>query len=107
MTATARPSADVYQHLEHIGRRGVANGLQPLIAFICRWLMMPRRVPHGFAGIIPPSTFIRFDSGQYLLIARHGYLLLFHCHGTAADTRLWQNTTLPGLHVGANSPWFA
>jgi hypothetical protein len=82
-----------------IGRRGVANGLPPLIAFICGWLLIASQVPHGLAAAINPATFIRWDSHLYLSIARHGYLLLFHCHR-------WHHTARPGLHVCGNATWF-
>jgi hypothetical protein len=94
----------VQKYLEHIGRRGAANGLPPLIAFICGWLLIASRVPYGHMAVVNPGSFIRFDSNQYLFIASHGYQMAFHC-------QIWHNawhvTTLPGLHLCQNTTWFA
>ena len=78
----------------------MADGLPPFIAFVCGWLLVASRVPHGFGAAFQPATFTHWDSGQYLSIARHGYRMRMHCHRG-------RHTRLPGVHVCANVTWFA
>lgn len=66
---------------------------------MCGWLLIASQVPHG-AAVFDPITFIRWDAGQYLGIASHGYHLSFHClHG--------HPTRLPTPHMCTNTTWFA
>jgi len=77
----------------------MVNGLPPLIAFICGWLLIASQLPHGIS-VFDPATFTRWDASQYLGIASHGYQLFFHC-------LQGRPTTLPGLHICTNTTWFA
>jgi hypothetical protein len=81
-----------------IGRRAVADGLPPLIAFICGLLLVASHVPHGWAGILNPNSFGRWDSAWYQSIARHGYRMRLHCHD-------WHHTRRPGM-LCASVTWF-
>jgi hypothetical protein len=87
------------QRLRPVGRPGVANGIPPLIAFICGWLLIASQVPHGLAGVINPNSFARWDSAWYQRIALHGYRMRFHCHA-------WHHTLRPGVHLCASVTWF-
>src|SRR5215469_2902619 len=99
VSATVAPPAVLQQRLGRIGRRGIANGLPPLIAFICGWLLIASQVPHGLAGVVNPNSFARWDSAWYQRIASHGYRLRFHCHD-------WHHTVRPGVHLCASVTWF-
>jgi hypothetical protein len=99
VSATVAPLAVLHQRLGRPGRRVVANGLPPLIAFICGWLLIASQVPHGLPAAINPATFSRWDSAWYLNIASRGYRMRFHCHD-------WHHTVRPGLHVCASVTWF-
>jgi hypothetical protein len=99
VSATVAPLAVWHQRLGHTGRRSVANGLPPLIAFICGWLLIASQVPHGLAGVIKPATFSRWDSAWYQRIALHGYRLRLHCHH-------WHHTARPGVHLCTSATWF-
>jgi hypothetical protein len=93
------PLAVLRQRLERVGRRGVANGLPPLVAFVCGWLLIASQVPHGLAAAISPATFGRWDSGLYLSIAKHGYRMRLHCYH-------WHHTARAGVHVCGSVTWF-
>src|SRR5258708_8514952 len=92
VSATVAPLAVWQQRLGRTGRRGVANGLPPLIALICGWVLIASQVPHGLAGVINPNTFSRWDSAWYQRIAGHGYRLRLHCHH-------WHHTARAGVHL--------
>jgi hypothetical protein len=99
VSATVAPPGVLHQRLERIGQRGLANGLPPLIAFICGWLLIASQAPHGLAEAFNPTTFSRWDSAWYLSIARHGYRMRLQCHD-------WHHTARPGIHVCASVTWF-
>jgi len=99
VSATVPPLAAFQQRLGRIGRRGLADGLPPLIAFICGWLLIASQVPHGLSAVLNPATFSRWDSAWYLSIARHGYRMRLHCHD-------WHHTARAGMHVCASVTWF-
>jgi hypothetical protein len=98
VTAGRRPAAEPHHHIEHFAGNLAANGLPPLIAFICGVLLIASREPHGFASVVDPATFARWDARQYLAIASHGYFVRSHCingHYTA------------GPHTCSDLGWFA
>jgi hypothetical protein len=99
VSAAVAPRAVWQERLGRIGRRWLATGLPPLIAFICGWLLIASQVPHGLAAVLNPASFSRWDSAWYLSIASHGYRMRLHCHQ-------WHHTARPGVHVCASVTWF-
>lgn len=98
MTARTRPAVEAGQHIEHYAGNRALNGLPPLVAFICGLLLIASREPHGFASVVDPATFTRWDSGQYIAIAGHGYFIRPHCiNGHYAA----------GPHACGDLAWFA
>lgn len=98
MTAGTRPAAEVGQRIGRYAGNRVLNGLPPLIAFICGLLLIASQEPHGFASVVNPATFARWDADQYIKIASHGYFIRPHCvngHFTA------------GPHACSDLSWFA
>lgn len=98
MTAVTRPAAETRQRAGHFAGSWVPNVLPPLIAFISGLLMMASREPHGFASVFNPDIFARWDAGQYIAIAGHGYFSRPHCidgHYTS------------GPHACSDLDWFA
>lgn len=86
------------QRREHVAAKVLANGIPPLIALACGLLLIASRAPHGFASVLNPATFDRWDAGHYLAIARQGYFMRLHCvHG--------HYTPLPG-HTCGDVTWF-
>jgi hypothetical protein len=98
VTAGTRPAAEARQHIEHFAGKRAPNGLPPLIAFICGLLLIASQEPHGFASVVNPATFARWDAGQYIAIASHGYFMRPHCING-------HNAT--GPHACSDLGWFA
>ena len=59
-------------------RAGGALG-PPLLALVAAWAMIVSRSPYSGRRLFNPSSFARWDSGQYLKIADHGYTAFWHC----------------------------
>lgn len=66
------------------------------------WLLPASRAPGGWSAAFNPTSWARYDSGQYARIARHGYLMSTRC--TAAS---FPKTALPGRRLCGNVTWFA
>ena len=68
----------------------------PLLALIAGWSLLASRAPKGWLSAFDPATFNRWDAGQYLKIAQHGYRASTHC-SIAPTVHLCGNITwLPG-----------
>jgi hypothetical protein len=100
MTATWQMPPDVRQRFERAAKRGVVDGLPPLVALVAGWLLVASRIPAGFGSPVNPYTFARRDSFQYLSIARFGYVMHFNCHRAP-------HGALAHVHVCGNVTWFA
>jgi hypothetical protein len=100
MTVTRQLSPEARQRVQHIAKRGVTDGLPPLVALIAGWLLVAIRVPAGFGSPVNPYTFTRRDSFQYVRIAAHGYLMRFDCHRAP-------HGALAHVHVCGDVTWFA
>ncbi len=73
MTTATRPAAPRHRRTELAAGNILANAAAPLIAFICGLLLIASREPHGWASVVNPAPFDRWDAGWYLRIASHGY----------------------------------
>jgi hypothetical protein len=66
----------------------------PLLALLAGWSLLASRAPKGWASALNPKTFNRWDAGQYLSIAKHGYRASTHCNIS------------PTVHLCGNVTWF-
>jgi hypothetical protein len=66
----------------------------PFVALLAGWSLIASRAPKGWTSMFNPATFNRWDAGQYLRIAKHGYRDSTHCNIS------------PSVHLCGNITWF-
>jgi hypothetical protein len=66
----------------------------PFVALVAGLSLIASRAPKGWTSIFDPATFNRWDAGQYLKIAHHGYRASTHCNIS------------PAVHLCGNITWF-
>jgi hypothetical protein len=95
MTATQlRPPIAPTPLPETERRNALATFGPPFIALLAGWCLIASRAPKGWTSVFNPATFNRWDAGQYLSIAKHGYRASTHC------------TLAPTVHLCGNVTWF-
>ncbi len=75
-------------------RSALATFAPPFVALLAGWILIASRAPKGWTSVFNPATFNRWDAGQYLKIAQHGYRASTHC------------SLGPAVHVCGNITWF-
>jgi hypothetical protein len=81
--------------LREAGRRNVLPTFAPpFVALLAGWSLIASRAPKGWTSVFNPATFDRWDAGQYLKIAKHGYRASTHCN------------IAPAVHLCGNVTWF-
>jgi hypothetical protein len=83
-------------------RRRYAEALvPPLIALVSAWAFIAWRSPYRGWRVLDPSSYGRWDTGQYLHIARSGYSAVWHCPTHALPAHL-----PPGNYLCGTIGWF-
>lgn len=82
-------------------RRAGATLGPPLLALVVAWAMIVLRSGYHGARLFAPSSFARWDSGQYLRIANHGYTAIWHCGRSHLPANL-----PPGNYLCGTIGWF-
>jgi hypothetical protein len=73
----------------------------PLVALLAAWATIAvRALPH-WSRIFTPSRYARWDTGQYLHIARSGYIAAWNC-----PTRVLPADLPPGNYLCGTIGWF-
>jgi hypothetical protein len=75
-------------------RSALTTFAPPLVALLAGWSLIASRAPKGWTSMFNPATFNRWDAGQYLSIAKHGYRDSTHCNIS------------PSVHLCGNITWF-
>lgn len=75
--------------------------LPPLIAMLGSFVFLVWRARYGISQMFKPQSWGRWDTGQYLKIARHGYIAAWHCGGHALPPHL-----PPGNYLCGTIGWF-
>jgi hypothetical protein len=75
-------------------RSALATFAPPFVALLAGWSLIASRAPKGWLSAFDPATFNRWDAGQYLSIAKHGYRASTHCN------------IGPAVHLCGNVTWF-
>ncbi|CAN5640379.1 hypothetical protein BH10ACT8_BH10ACT8_03510 [soil metagenome] len=73
----------------------------PLLALLAGWALLAYQSPFSGRDLFLPSSWGRWDSGQYAKIARVGYTAAFHCSGHALPPHL-----PPGNYLCGTIGWF-
>ena len=95
MTTTAlRPPIAPTLPPETEKRHALTTFGPPFIALLAGWSLIASRAPKGWTSVFNPKTFNRWDAGQYLSIAKHGYRASTHCNIS------------PTVHLCGNITWF-
>lgn len=82
--------------------RGYAETLvPPLVALLVAWTFIAVRSPYSGWRLLAPSSYGRWDTGQYLRIARRGYDAAWHCPTWALPSHL-----PPGNYLCGTIGWF-
>jgi len=82
-------------------RRAVAALGPPLAALLAEWAMIAYRSTYTGWKLFNPSSYARWDSGQYLKIARTGYTAAWHCGARHLPPHL-----PPGNYLCGTIGWF-
>ncbi|HST63580.1 MAG TPA: hypothetical protein VLM05_00190, partial [Mycobacteriales bacterium] len=83
------------------GRIGGAT-LPPLVALLAGWAMLAYRSGATGAQLVNPSTWARWDSGQYLRISRIGFFASYDCTSRQLPPKPPQGVVL----LCGNAGWF-
>ena len=95
MTATQlRPPIAPTLPPETKRRHSLVTFAPPFAALLAGWTLIASRAPKGWTSVFNPATFNRWDAGQYLSIAKHGYRASTHCNIS------------PAVHLCGNITWF-
>jgi hypothetical protein len=73
----------------------------PLVALAAAWGFLAYRSPYGGLRLFNPASFARWDSGQYLRIARIGYTAEWNCVGAHLPAHM-----PPGEYLCGDAGWF-
>ena len=73
----------------------------PLVALVVAWATIAWRSPYRGWSLLAPSSYNRWDTGQYLGIARHGYNAAWHCPAQVLPRGL-----PPGNYLCGKIGWF-
>lgn len=73
----------------------------PLVALAAAWGFLAYRSSYGGLRLFNPSSFARWDSGQYLRIARTGYTAEWNCVGAHLPAHM-----PPGDYLCGDAGWF-
>jgi len=73
----------------------------PFIAMAVAWATIAYRSPYSGSDLFSPSSFARWDSGQYIRIARLGYHASWNCHAKMLPVHM-----PPGDYLCGNTGWF-
>lgn len=73
----------------------------PLVALLSAWTVIAWRSPYSGWRLLAPSSYNRWDTGQYLGIARHGYIAAWHCPAQVLPAHL-----PPGNYLCGTIGWF-
>jgi hypothetical protein len=97
-TAPTTPTTPTAPTTRRKRARSATNALAllgpPFVALVAGWSLIASRAPKGWTSALDPKTFDRWDAGQYLSIAKHGYRASTHC------------TIAPTVHLCGNITWF-
>jgi hypothetical protein len=73
----------------------------PLVAMLAGWATIAYRSPYSGSHLFSPNSFARWDSGQYIRIARLGYNASWNCHAKTLPPHM-----PPGDYLCGNTGWF-
>ena len=82
-------------------RRCAAELGPPLVALVAAWAMIAIRSPYSGVRLFDPGSYGRWDTGQYLRIARTGYEAVWHCGARYLPPHL-----PPGNYLCGTIGWF-
>ncbi|HEY6749217.1 MAG TPA: hypothetical protein VI357_26310 [Mycobacteriales bacterium] len=82
-------------------RRFTAATVPPLVALVAGWLLLAYRTGRRDEALLRPSQWGRWDTGQYLKIARSGYEVTWQCSPRSIPPH-----APPGHYLCGNAGWF-
>ncbi|HEY3087539.1 MAG TPA: hypothetical protein VGJ59_05700 [Jatrophihabitantaceae bacterium] len=82
-------------------RRYAEALVPPLVALLSAWAFIAWRSPYRGWRVLAPSSYGRWDTGQYLHIARSGYNAVWHCPAHVLPAHL-----PPGNYLCGTIGWF-
>jgi hypothetical protein len=82
-------------------RRYAAALVPPLVAQALAWGLIAIRSPYSGWRLFEAPTYGRWDTGQYLRVARSGYVAVWHCGGHSLPAHL-----PPGNYLCGTIGWF-
>jgi hypothetical protein len=75
--------------------------IPPAVALLASWAMFAVRSGYRFGRLFDPAVWARWDSGEYLLLARHGYFAVWHCGPPRVSVHM-----PPGNYLCGTVQWF-